>query len=257
LLDDQGNLITTEVYEGAPSDWQKHLVITEIMANPGESYGEFIELTNTGDTPLDLSDVRFTQGVTFTFTQMLLPGEFLLVVRDRAAFEAAYGTGIPVAGEFAEGTRLNNGGENLKLEDPSNNTISEISYRFEAPWPIASEGHSLVYGNGLASAGNSWRASDTAGGSPNQHQDEGPPRDLIKEAFGLGTPAGILTPTDTGYTLSYSIITSNALAFNLEQSTDLETWKLSDASPDLAEEGQLKFEISRGNNAAYLRVRVE
>jgi hypothetical protein len=227
------------------------------MANPGESYGEFIELTNTGDTPLDLSDVRFTQGVTFTFTQMLLPGEFLLVVRDRAAFEAAYGTGIPVAGEFAEGTRLNNGGENLKLEDPSNNTISEISYRFEAPWPIASEGHSLVYGNGLASAGNSWRASDTAGGSPNQHQDEGPPRDLIKEAFGLGTPAGILTPTDTGYTLSYSIITSNALAFNLEQSTDLETWKLSDASPDLAEEGQLKFEISRGNNAAYLRVRVE
>lgn len=257
LLDDQGNLITTEVYEGAPSDWQKHLVITEIMANPGEAYGEFIELTNTGDTPLDLSDVRFTQGVTFTFTQMLLPGEFLLVVRDRAAFEAAYGTGIPVAGEFAEGTRLNNGGENLKLEDPSNNTISEISYRFEAPWPIASEGNSLVYGNGLASAGNSWRASDTAGGSPNQHQDEGPPRDLIKEAFALGTPAGILTPTDTGYTLSYSIITSNAPAFNLEQSTDLETWTLSDASPDLAEEGQLKFEISRGNNAAYLRVRVE
>ena len=47
---------------------------------------EFIELTNIGPDPLDLSGVRFTDGVEANLSGLLAPGEFGLVVSNPLIF---------------------------------------------------------------------------------------------------------------------------------------------------------------------------
>lgn len=146
LADPSGTPRATYSYQGQPSPWQSHLVITEIMYHPaGDGLAEYIELTNISrDVTLDLTGVRFTQGVTFSFSgsavTSLPPGGRVLVVRDAAAFAAVHGNGLPVAGVFADGTQLANGGEILQLEDPLNQTIAEFAYDDAPPWPSAADG---------------------------------------------------------------------------------------------------------------------
>jgi len=162
-----------------PSNSQLYLVISEVMYHPASPNGsaEFIELMNISATvTLDLTGVKFTKGIEFDFPAgfMLAPGEIVLVVRDPAAFEAVYGTGLPIVGTFANLTALNNGGESVKLEDASNSTIQEFTYDNFAPWPIAADGvgYSLVLmrpwmrpDHGSAE---NWRSSITPGGKPGE-----------------------------------------------------------------------------------------
>ncbi|NIP95767.1 MAG: hypothetical protein GWO24_20940, partial [Akkermansiaceae bacterium] len=54
--------------------------------------------------------------------------------------EALHGEGLPIAGEFADLTVLDNDGETLKLEDASNSTIVEFRYNDALPWPTAPDG---------------------------------------------------------------------------------------------------------------------
>ena len=174
LLDVEGNLLTTTTYLGDPSDAQLYLVVSEIMYHPdGDGLAEFIELTNISDTvTLDLTGVKFVQGVEFDFTgsavTSLAPGARVLLVRDSAAFNAAHGGGNPVAGVFANLSRLNNDGETLKLEDALNGTIREFIYNDAAPWPVAADaGYSLVLVNPTANpdpdVAANWRSSALAG----------------------------------------------------------------------------------------------
>ncbi len=111
-----------EFVAGAPSSpilEIDDLRITEIMYNPiGGSDYEFIELQNKGAATLDLTRTRFVDGVEFDFAEgdvpELGPGEIVVIVRDRSAFESRYGAdAVAIAGEFS--SRLANGGEQLKL----------------------------------------------------------------------------------------------------------------------------------------------
>ena len=146
LTDPSGTPRATYSYQGQPSPWQAHLVITEIMYHPaGDGLAEYIELTNISrDITLDLTGVRFTQGVAFSFSgsavTSLPPGGRVLVVRDAAAFTSVHGNGLPVAGVFADATQLANSGEILQLEDPLNQTIAEFAYDDAPPWPSAADG---------------------------------------------------------------------------------------------------------------------
>ncbi|MFH1719707.1 MAG: lamin tail domain-containing protein, partial [Planctomycetota bacterium] len=72
----------------------ENLRITEIMyhpktrANADEPNEEFIELKNIGTESVNLNLVSFTNGIDFTFPNVeLAPGEYILVVQDRTAFE--------------------------------------------------------------------------------------------------------------------------------------------------------------------------
>lgn len=107
----------------------QNLRISEIMYDPsGGSEFEFIELENIGTEPINLSGVRFTEGIRFDFPDIILgPGEFVLLVRDLEGFESLYGVGLNVAGEY-EG-KLSNGGERLRLEITSINAgIHDFEY---------------------------------------------------------------------------------------------------------------------------------
>ena len=78
---------------------QATVVISEIMYNPVGTGGgldgdefEFLELTNVGPDPVDLSGAAFTDGITYTFDEgvSLSAGDRLVVVPNRAAFAARY-----------------------------------------------------------------------------------------------------------------------------------------------------------------------
>jgi hypothetical protein len=106
------------------------LRITEIMYHPPETGGEFIELKNIGGTAISLYRCQFTDGINFTFPDLILsPGQHVLVVENRAVFEAKYGTGHLIAGEFDLGTVLSNGGEEIVLRDAAGREIHDFDYK--------------------------------------------------------------------------------------------------------------------------------
>ena len=138
------------------SDHLRDLRLSEFMYHPPEPVGEerlistnrdefeYLELKNVGPTALDLRNVRFTKGIDFDFggsgVETLAPGEYVLVVKNRAAFEVRYGTDLPVAGEYPN-DNLRNSGERLKLSFGAGTTIHDIDeYSDDLPWPPASDG---------------------------------------------------------------------------------------------------------------------
>ena len=118
---------------------------------------------------MDLSGVRFTSAMIFTFGNVVLePGERICVVENAAAFAAAYGP-TPLLGGVWSGA-LNNGGDTIQLLDRNGVEIETVTYDDALPWPTSPDGDgpSLVRINPLTT-GNSaynWRPSATAGGSP-------------------------------------------------------------------------------------------
>jgi hypothetical protein len=169
---------------------QDFLRVTELMYHPTDpteaermagyddsDQFEYIELHNTSpDVTLNLAGVKITDGVTFDFTgsdvTSLGPGEYVLVVSNRPAFGARYGSGMNIAGAYTG--QLNNAGETLRLEDPGTFTIQEFTYDDSgAGWHAVTdgEGPSLVIVNPLGetenwSVGAHWRPSFENGGSP-------------------------------------------------------------------------------------------
>ena len=108
---------------------------------------EFIELTNVAAEVIGLGDVRFAPGapVDFAFNEgsiiSLDPGETVLVVSDRTAFELRFGSAMShrIAGEFSAG-RIRNEGESITLLDAAGGTIHAFQYNDKSPWPEAADG---------------------------------------------------------------------------------------------------------------------
>ncbi len=156
------------------------LAITEIMYHPapagtndGDNY-EFIELKNVGSQALDLVGIRFTNGIDFTFTATndittLEPGQYLVLVKNLAAFRARYPAVTNIGGQY--GGSLDNGGERLYLEGAFREPILDFSYN-DAWYPTTDgQGFSLVVRNDYApfytwTNPASWRTSTAVHGSP-------------------------------------------------------------------------------------------
>ncbi|MHC4116479.1 MAG: lamin tail domain-containing protein [Planctomycetota bacterium] len=172
-----------------------NLRITEVMYNPADPpFGafedndefEFIELKNTGDETLDLTYVSFVNGIAFDFAgsriENLAPGDFVLVVKNEAAFESRYGAALSVkiAGEYTG--RLSNGGERTTLSDFWNGTVAQFTYDDGRGWPLGADGagHSLVpldsavrgQPDGSLDYGGNWRAGAFLDGSPGMDDPE-------------------------------------------------------------------------------------
>ncbi|MBN2129861.1 MAG: CotH kinase family protein [Sedimentisphaerales bacterium] len=133
---------------------------------------EFVEMVNPGTAPLDLTGIRFVDGIEFDFTgsseTLLAPGQYVLVVKNRGAFETRYGFGLPIAGEYAG--RLSNAGEHVTLVDVSGEVLLEFTYGTEAPWPALADGGGpsleIVDVTADPALPQSWQPSDLDGGSP-------------------------------------------------------------------------------------------
>jgi hypothetical protein len=103
---------------------------------------EFIELQNIGTRSLLLDGVKLTDGIYYQFPSSgnlsLAPGDYIVLVKNLAAFAWLYGTnGINIAPGVYTGS-LSNAGETIKLEDRTNSTILEFEY--DDDWYIATDG---------------------------------------------------------------------------------------------------------------------
>lgn len=161
-------------YTGLPA-----LRITEIMYNPpappagntneADNF-EFIELQNTGSASLNLQGVKLSGGISFTFPNLTLAGgQFVVVVKDLAAFQSRYGSAPLVAGVYTN--KLSNSSDRLILQGPLGEPILDFTY-YDTWYPATDgQGFSLVIVNPLAAPDTwglkeSWRPSSALNGSP-------------------------------------------------------------------------------------------
>lgn len=151
------------------------LRVTEIMYNTPATTSEYdyIELQNVSDVNLDLTGVRFTEGIEFTFPPMELgPGEYVVVDSNSAMFEIAFGTGINVAGEYS--LELSNAGENIILKVASPLDAAILRFGYDDVWYPSTDGggYSLIVLDPTAHPSSwdkaeSWDAALPSPGAPN------------------------------------------------------------------------------------------
>ena len=149
------------------------VMISEIMyAPPGVNDDlEYIELLNLTDSPINLANWKFDEGVDFTFGNVTIqPRSTLVVVRfdptnpanatKLNTFRNTYGitAAVPLVGGYGNPTGggvLDNGGEEVRLERPDAPQpdmsipyllVDEVDFDSVSPWPTSpgGTGHSLT-----------------------------------------------------------------------------------------------------------------
>ena len=156
------------------------LRITELMYHPAEPPAgsswtaqdlEYIELTNIGGATINLNQVRFTNGVRFTFGDRLLaPGQYVLVASNPDTLVSMdVSLAAVIAGRYTG--QLDNSGERLKLVDAVGATIHD--FRYKDGWYAITDGagFSLTIRDPQAAPNawsdkSAWRPSAMVGGSP-------------------------------------------------------------------------------------------
>jgi len=134
----------TVYFGGTISKPEESLVINEIMYQPKITNAHYVEIYNRStNTTFGLGGYRLS-GLDFNFppASFINPLSYLTVVKDAAAFQAAYGAAAAtVAGEFPGG--LDKDGETLTLVKVAASTnlpdtiISKVKYEARAPWSEA------------------------------------------------------------------------------------------------------------------------
>lgn len=133
-----------------------NMTVSEIYYHPADSGTdpEFIELWNTSGGTIDLTEVTFSAGITWTF-----PAGTLLSAGQRMVITGNQFTG-----------KLDNTGETLTLTAADGAPIFSLRYRDTAPWPGGTDGQGrslVLIAPGLDPANPaSWRPSSAIGGNP-------------------------------------------------------------------------------------------
>lgn len=173
----------------ADQDFSK-LLFTEVMYQPHdkEDVEEFVELKNIGSVALNLSGLEFATTITsvedtaycfFPAGVTLAPGNFLVLVRDAAAFQAIYPT-VSYHAQY-EG-ELANSSATVMIRGTNGAIASAMFYDSHAPWQVVPDNHGYFPGDGIGFSlvrvnldpatdpkhHSAWRASAYRFGSPGQ-----------------------------------------------------------------------------------------
>ncbi|NLF32491.1 MAG: hypothetical protein GX591_16570, partial [Planctomycetes bacterium] len=210
--------------EGGPT-----LAIAEIMYNPpvppasslypAEEF-EFIELLNTGDEAVHLSRIAFSDGIAFDFTGSAVTtvpaGGRVVVVKNPAAFQERYGTGLPVAGQYVGS--LSNQGDTIAMTAAGLPFVT-MTYSDTGNWPGRADGRgaSLERADFAADPNDddAWRSSTEYGGTPGA-AGIGPVVDIVVNE--------VLSHSDTDPTDSIELLNVSGGVVNLGG------WFLSDSA---------------------------
>ena len=121
------------------------VVINEINYNSSQNYnpGDWFELYNNGDTPVDLSGWKFSDADaknTFIFPAktVIESGGYLVVCENLKDFEQLFSDVTNVTGNFNFG--LANEGEYIQLTDSRDVVIDSLTFDDKAPWPVEADG---------------------------------------------------------------------------------------------------------------------
>lgn len=204
----------------ATSDLRQNLRISEIMYNPvGGNLYEYVELVNIGNAALDLTGVKFIDGITYTFGPTILgPRQFIVVPKDAAVFASRYdisGINVTPGGYLGQ---FDNSGETVTLADSNNVVILTLTYRSSGDWPTEPNGGGSSLEardtSGNLNDPNNWRASPEANGSPGRAGGD---------ALGTVIVNEVLTHTDLPFEDALEVFNRTA------QPIDIGGWFLSDA----------------------------
>lgn len=218
-------------YDFALTQSMANLVVNEIHYNPAVAVTvpaqdpkqyEFIELYNSGTTPLQLDRVAFSRGITYAFpaNKDIQPGEYLVLASNATIFQQRYGF-APYAVYTGS---LANEGESVELIDAVGTAFERVDYKVVAPWPITPNGtgpslslKSPTFDNTVA--GN-WAPSNVAdvNGTPGRYNfnSTGP---QVPSIFWT-TPADIVYGTALGATQLNAIAKSGAQTISGSYSYD-------------------------------------
>jgi hypothetical protein len=155
------------------------LLVSEIHYHPldegdiGGGEYEFIELYNAGVNTLNLSFSSFVKAISYTFPSgtLLGAGQYLVLASNAGRFAERYG--FNPFDEFSG--QLDNSGEKIVLVDSNLDTLIQIRYYDDPPWPTApdGDGYSLVWSNQSGDNNTSnplnWGISAEIHGSPQQY----------------------------------------------------------------------------------------
>ncbi len=136
--------------------------------------GDWIEIQNPGSSPVDLGGWVLrdgsADGVLYLPDATIPAGGRRVVSRNRAKFQLAHPNGVDPIAEMPFG--LDNGGDEIRLMDPTGLVVDQVAYDDRAPWPVAADGGGSTLqlvrpdlGHGTAAA---WDASMVRGGTPGQ-----------------------------------------------------------------------------------------
>jgi hypothetical protein len=209
---------------------------------------EYLEFQNISQNIVDLTNVRFGSGITYSFAaNTRIPVGGRLILPRRAAAFALRHPGVTTTGEYfvaldPDGNKLSDAGEEISLLSASGLDVKRFVYDDNYPWPSAADGA----GNALTLIAPmvnpdhnnplNWRASSAAGGSPgaadgnvftgnaNTDSDQDGLSDLLEFALGAGSPPSLLVqgPANAAlleFTVERDLSAQVALALQL--STDL------------------------------------
>jgi spore coat protein CotH len=133
-------------YQGCANPSIPALVISKIHYHPDDEQGisneedlEFIEITNASNQTVDLTGVYLREpGIGFQFSpdDAIAPGQAIFIVSNIAVFEQLYG--FTPFGEYYR--YLSNKSHKLLLADAWGNTIDEVTYKDDTPWPPQADG---------------------------------------------------------------------------------------------------------------------
>lgn len=142
------------------------VVINEIYYDPPDNtkLTEFVELHNSGATPVSVAGWRLEDGVAFTFPggATIPAGGYYVVAQSAVQFQAQFA--FAPGGVFTGA--LSSDGERLQLRNASGVLVDEVSYGVGFPWPTSAKGAGasmeLIQPSLDNDLGGSWRSS----GSP-------------------------------------------------------------------------------------------
>lgn len=237
-----------------------NLVISEIMYHPSAAtvaevdagfsdpdLFEFLELANIGPFDIDLSGVSFTAGINHVLPETTIaPGGRVVLARNRVAFLSRHpsASAALLPGEYgaADANKLDNGGEQIVIQDALGGDIRRFSYDDRLPWPSAPDGGgpSLVLiapeMNPDHSLPANWRPSAVPGGNPgttdaasfagdpNADLDSNGIPDLVDHALiGGGLPSLSVGTETVGFSFGRNLAADD-VSVAIEISTDLSTW---------------------------------
>jgi hypothetical protein len=154
---------------------------------------EFIELFNSGNTPLQLDGVTFSRGINYTFgpDTNIQPGQYLVLASNAGIFQLRYG--FAPFGVFTGS--LANEGEPVELLDAIGTPFERVDYKILDPWPALTLGNdkslSLYSPTNDNTQGANWRWSSQAHGTPGAPNGFVAPGIVVPSVLWT-TPGGII-----------------------------------------------------------------
>ena len=138
-----GDLIFSEIHYHPQDPTLAEMIIDPTLKS---SDFEFLELLNNSDKTLNLSGLKISGEVRFSFLdgndKTLSPGSRFLIAGNALAFSRRYDSNLSLVGEYSG--KLNNGGGNLQITDQKGEIILSLNYLDDWFPSTDGQGYSLV-----------------------------------------------------------------------------------------------------------------